>query len=206
MQSETEDGRTSRFVAGILGRPFGLQGFVKFRSLSGETAHLLPLKQLTLRKDGLEYTAGVEAWRITPTGASGATAAAAAGIVKIAGVDSPEAAKALSGSEIIVPRENAAPLGVNEYYIEDLQGLAVTGTAEGEAAPENDSPKNGNPVNGNSVQLGVISGALLGGRELLLEITRADGAVRLVPFHDRFIGTVSLENRTVELRTPWLLE
>ena len=43
---------TEQFVAGIVGTPFGLKGFVKVKPLSGEIEHLLKLTAATLRRDG----------------------------------------------------------------------------------------------------------------------------------------------------------
>ncbi|MDR2135229.1 MAG: ribosome maturation factor RimM [Treponema sp.] len=106
---------TERFVAALVGPPFGLQGFVKVRSLSGEIRHLLNLRRLTLRRGGREQVWELEA----------AEAASSSLLMKFRGIDSPEAAKTLGGAEILLAREEAAPLRPGEYYIEDLKGVEV---------------------------------------------------------------------------------
>jgi 16S rRNA processing protein RimM len=47
-------------------------------------------------------------------------------IVRLEGIDAREAAEALRGSELLVPRAAAPPLGEDEYWPEDLEGCAVT--------------------------------------------------------------------------------
>jgi 16S rRNA processing protein RimM len=196
---------TERFIAGILGPPFGLEGFVKFRSFSGETAHLERLSLMTLRKNGVEKVCRVveikpdrrpqkhDGWR----GHSGG------GIILFEGVDGPEKAKALGGSEIVVSREDAAPLDEGEYYVEDLKGLRLV--ADG-------SDENPSGVEAGAV-LGIVTGAVDGGGGLLLEVNVSDadsndkgGGARLVPFRDEFIGEVSLEKGTIVLHAPWVLD
>ena len=169
---------TKQFVAGIVGAPFGLKGFVKVKSLSGETAHLLRLKSAALRLDGRERVIGIEESSAVPP----------ALIMRFAGFDSPEAAKALNGAELLVDREGAAPLLPGEFYVEDLKGLAVvSGEAGGEI-------------------LGHIVAVIEGGGGDLAEIRLADGATRLVPFRSEFFGDVDLENGRAELKNVWVLE
>ena len=104
-----------RFVAALVGPPFGLQGFVKVHSLSGEVQHLLKPRSFTLRRGDREQVRELEA----------VETAASFLLVKFRGIDSPEAAKTLRGAEILLNREDAAPLGPGEYYIEDLKGVEV---------------------------------------------------------------------------------
>ncbi|MDR1972552.1 MAG: ribosome maturation factor RimM [Treponema sp.] len=165
---------TERFVAALVGPPFGLKGFVKLRSLSGETGHLLKLKQLTLYLAGQEQVREIEA----------VEAAFPSLLVKFRGIDSPEAAKALGGAEILVDRDQAAPLGPGEYYIEDLKGIEVWEGAE--------------PV-------GRITDVLEGGGGSLAELRLTTGETRLVPFRDEFFGEIDIEGRRAELRCRWIL-
>ncbi|MCL2557483.1 MAG: ribosome maturation factor RimM [Treponema sp.] len=167
---------TEQFVAGVVGAPFGVKGFVKVKPLSGESAHLLRLKSVTLRQGGATRTLAV---------AESAEAAPAV-IMRFAGFDSPEAARALTGAEIIVSREDAAPLGPGEFYVEDLKGVEVF-SAEGEA-------------------LGKIVAVIEGGGGDLAELRLADGSSRLVPFRDEFFAEVDAEKGRATLLCPWVLE
>jgi len=46
--------KRDQFVVGLIGAPFGLEGFVKVRPLSGEIDHLLKLRNVTVRQGGRE--------------------------------------------------------------------------------------------------------------------------------------------------------
>jgi 16S rRNA processing protein RimM len=51
-------------------------------------------------------------------------------LVKLAGIDSPEEARPLSGKELEIPVEEAAPLAEGQYYLYQIMGLEVW-TTEG---------------------------------------------------------------------------
>ena len=104
-----------RFVTGIIGAPYGLEGFVKVRPLSGETDHLLNLKSVILRKNGKEKLLEIEESKTIQ----------ASVFFRFKGYSDQDDAKTLNGSELMVDRNNAAVLQPGEYYIEDLRGLAV---------------------------------------------------------------------------------
>jgi 16S rRNA processing protein RimM len=163
-------------VVGFLGAPFGLEGYIKVRSLSGETLHIARLRQAILRREGREQSFDVE--RFDKKGESL--------LIKLKGIDSPEAAKTLKGAEIITGRENAAPLGPGEYYIEDLHGIAVV-SREGEV-------------------LGQVADVLEGGGGDLVEVRLPSGKLRLVPFRKEFFGEVSPEQGRAVLLCRWILE
>jgi 16S rRNA processing protein RimM len=164
-----------RFVSALVGAPYGLQGFVKLHSLSGETGHLLKLRRLTLRQGDREQVREVEV----------AEAAFPCPLIKFRGIDSPEAARVLKGAEVLLSREEAAPLGPGEYYIEDLKGIEVyAGTGV----------------------LGTVNVILEGGGGSLVELRLKTGETRLVPFRDEFFGDIDIEGQRVELLQLWILE
>ncbi|MDR1059524.1 MAG: ribosome maturation factor RimM [Treponema sp.] len=170
---------TERFIAGVVGPPFGLKGFVKIKSLSGETAHLLILKEVLLRQGEGEKLREVEESAPISTPPSSLR-------MKFRGVDTPEAAQSLRGAEIIIDRAHAAPLGEGEFYVEDLKGLAVL-SESGE-------------------RIGEIAGVLEGGGGELVELRLPSGEVRLVPFRNEFFGDVDLPGGRVILLRRWVLE
>jgi 16S rRNA processing protein RimM len=168
---------TERFVVGLVGAPFGLKGFVKVRSLSGETGHLTAMTEVTLRLDGREKKYTLEE-----------TASASSSILmRFAGINSPEEASLLKGAEIIAGRDGATPLKPGEFYIEDLKGLAVV------AADNNEV-------------LGRIAGVIEGGGGDLAEITLSSGERKLVPFRKEFFGDIDLGHGTAALLERWILE
>jgi len=163
-----------RFIAALVGPPFGLTGRLKIESPSGETSHLLGLKKAVLRKgQGEEKEYIIEETFTAPLS------------IKFEGIDSPEAARALKGAEILVPREQAAPLNEGEFYIEDLRGLEVI--AEGKT-------------------VATISDIIEGGGGFLAEVLLVSGSKRLVPFRDEFFGEVDPAAGRAELLKPWILE
>jgi 16S rRNA processing protein RimM len=101
-------------------------------------------------------------------------------------VQSPEAAKALKGAEVIVDSKYAAPLKEGEYYVEDLKGLEVI-TAAGES-------------------VGCIADVVEGGGGDLLEIALSGGEKRLAPFRKEFFADTNLEEGKITLLEPWVLD
>ena len=170
-------GTTKEFIAGIVGAPFGLKGFVKVKPLSGEIDHLLKLKSVTFRHEGKERLLDIKE----------STAAGSALIIRFAGYDNPEAAKELIGAELLVDREGAATLQPGEYYIEDLKGLEVVS------------------ADGNEI-LGHITGIIEGGGGDLAEIRLNNGKLRLVPFRKEFFTEISPEKGRLTLQNLWILE
>jgi 16S rRNA processing protein RimM len=169
---------TESFVVGLIGSPFGLEGFVKAQSLSGETDHLTVRAELTLRRDGKDEVYAVETWKLRAS--SGVL------LVKFAGIDTPEEAKALKGAEIIAGRIHAAPLKPGEFYVEDLKGMEVAA--------------------GGGEVLGRITDIIEGGGGELAEIRLNSGETRLVPFRGEFFGDINPETGKAALLERWILE
>jgi 16S rRNA processing protein RimM len=166
-----------RFVAGLVGPPFGLKGFVKIRPFSGEIDHLLTLRSVVIRQGDTERTLQIEE----------SAAQFPALLIKFAGVDSPEAAKTLGGAELLVDREHASPLKPGEFYVEDLRGLAVAAADTGEI-------------------LGCITDIIEGGGGDLAEIQLANGEKKLVPFRKEFFAEICPEKGRLKLLNRWILE
>ena len=153
---------------------FGLDGSFKVQSYSGETEHFLTLRSIELSKEGKIRHAIVESVRVIGNSP----------LVKISGVDTPEAAKLLAGWDITVDRTFAAALAAGEYYQSDLVGLSVLA---------------------NGVAVGTVASVYDGPQSVLLEVQTENGS-RLLPFMDRFVGDIDVEARTIELWELWFLE
>jgi 16S rRNA processing protein RimM len=167
---------TEKFIIGQVGAPFGIKGFVKVRSTSGETDHLLILQSVILRKDGKERIFKIEEISITPP----------AVLMRFEGISTPEEAKTLNGAQLLADREQAAPLDDGEFYIEDLKGLPV--------------------VCENGTSIGFITDIIEGGGGELAEIALSNGEKRLVPFRKEFFPEINLENKTAVLQNLWCLD
>jgi len=107
-------------------------------------------------------------------------------LIRFAGINSPEEAAFLNGAEIIVPRENAASLKKEEYYVEDLKGLEV--------------------VDREGKTLGHILAVMEGGGGNLAEVKLLSGVERMAPFRKEFFGDVNLEEGKIVLLENWILE
>jgi 16S rRNA processing protein RimM len=175
---------------GRLGAPKGVRGDLKVHSYSGESAHFRKIKVAELR--GADPATGaprVLKLKVARFEGSG-------GDLRIAfeGYPSPEAARALTGMDIIVPRSEGAPLGPNEWYVDDLVGLSLVDASGGATR---------------GAVLAKVRSVLEGGPEPWLEALlpgEAPGRTALVPFRKEFVGEVDLEAGTIELLAPWLLD
>ena len=164
-----------RVTIGSVRTSWGLEGWLKLSSHSGEWDHFRFLKTVELRRrgGGNGRSFEVEGFRMHHGG----------GIIKLSGVDSPEAGKALSGMELWVDREDAAGLESGEWYLSDLVGLVVT-SQSGE-------------------ELGTVIGVIESSDDLL-EVRKADGRTFLVPFRAEFVGEPDLEEGIIILTATWL--
>lgn len=154
---------------------FGVAGEVKIESFSGETDHWLSVERvwLLIRGEKREY-------RVTAARRHGADV-----VAKLEGIDTPEAAKGLTGVEIWAGRSDAAPLNEGEYYVADLVGCGLYH---------------------NGQQHGEVIGVWETGQCHMLEVLCKDGVTRHVPFMAPYIGTVDVSVRRIELLTEWILQ
>ncbi|MCG8451586.1 MAG: ribosome maturation factor RimM [Spirochaetales bacterium] len=168
---------TQNICIGAVRTAWGVRGWVKLISFSGEWQHFSDLETVSLRprKGGVAREYQVEGFRLHHGG----------GLLKFAGIESPEAAKTLSGCEILVSKEQGAPLQDDEWYLSDLVGLQMI-ASDGQIF---------------GTVVGVVESA-----DDLLEVERSSGSRFLVPFRKEFVGEPDLENGTVELTAPQLAE
>ena len=193
---------TESFTLAVIGSPFGLKGYLKVKSLSGETGHLSALKTVNLRQKGKEKEFSVEETMETDE--------VSVLLMKFTGIDSPEAAKVLTGSELVADRAQAAPLKPGEFYIEDLKGLQVIrgngeqGTGNGEGTKNRDGGA-GNSDHNPEI-LGHITDILEGGNGEVAEVKLPSGELKMVPFRKEFFGDINIEEKWAVLFQPWILE
>jgi 16S rRNA processing protein RimM len=160
---------------GRLGAPHGVEGRLKASTYSGETRHFFKLREATLARGDERLRLAVE--EVAEHGAGL--------LIKFAGYDSPEDARALAGMELLVPRDQAAPKGPDEYYYGELIGCSL--------------------VDGERELARVVAIGETGGG-ILLEAELPDGRRSYVPFRKEFTGVVDVEAKTIELLAPWVLE
>ena len=170
-------------ITGRVRGTFGLEGFLKIESCSGEYEHFLNFKEIKLQlpSKGTETQPPGLFYQVEECVVRNADA-----LLKLRGIDSPEAAKKLHGAEILVPRDMACPLERGEFYINDLCNANLV-------------------YKGNSV--GTIADVVEGGGGSLLELSEAaTGRTVYIPFRSQFIGKINIPAKQVELMHRWILE
>lgn len=100
---------------GVVGAPFGVRGWVKFRSFTDPPERLLQHRNLQLCVGGAWV-----AYKIEASGRSGGQLTA-----KLWGVDDRDRASALRGAQIGVPRSELPARDDKEFYRTDLIGCDV---------------------------------------------------------------------------------
>lgn len=102
-------------VLGKIGGAFGVQGWVRITSYTDPPDNILDYDCWHLRRAGQWAAVEVEDGRMTAKGVQ----------AKLAGIESPEAARGYTGLEIGVLRSELPPTAPGEYYWSDLEGLAA---------------------------------------------------------------------------------
>lgn len=181
-------------IVGFVRGAHGVTGEFKVESASGRYDHIASLEEVTLRHDGVCRRCRVES----------AEEGTGTLYMKLAEINTPEEVRKYNGWELVVPRKYAAPLEKDEWYIEDLKqcSLIYKETKDGLAAGA--APAR---------TVGTVTDVLEGGAGYLLEVSLPEGengsakkSKPLVPFNAEFIGTVDIQNRTIELMHLWILE
>jgi 16S rRNA processing protein RimM len=93
----------------------GIKGWVKVHSFTEPRSNLLAYRDWLLDAEGQRWSVRVEA----------ATVSGRNVIAKLAGVDDRDAAQALVGTLVFIPRSELPPCAPGEYYWADLEGLEV---------------------------------------------------------------------------------
>jgi 16S rRNA processing protein RimM len=154
---------------GALAGAWGVQGAVRLKSFCAEPAAIAGYAPL-LTEDGRSF--GVTLLRPL----SGAFAAT------LTGVATREAAEALKGTRLYVPRDRLPALPDDEFYHADLIGLAV--------------------VDAGGAALGRIRAVLDHGAGDILEIARPGAPDLLLPFTHSAVPTVDLAAGRVVIDPP----
>ncbi|MEL3907712.1 MAG: ribosome maturation factor RimM [Treponemataceae bacterium] len=181
MKSWTSD---ELLATAVVRGTFGLEGFLKLESFSGDLEHLIKLKEVFVRF----YNAPLQKKTLEDGVFDVAEVLVRANdvLIKFEGIDNNEQAKQFKSATLLVPRDKAAPLKEDEFYVCDLCNCMLV--YEGE-------------------QLGKITGVIEGGGSQLLELTEAKtGRLVYIPFIEKFIGKINLQEFTVQLMHRWILD
>jgi len=166
----TYDPRT--IAIGVLGKPHGVRGEIGLRLFNLETAAPLAPGPVVLERAG--RSAAHTVTKVRPFGAGL--------LVTFAGVDSREAAGALTHSDVRVERSVLAAPGSDEYFVADVVGCQV--------------------INHDGTRLGVVEKTFWNGAHDVMILRDGPGAAeRLIPLVPEFIREVDTASRTV--RVEW---
>lgn len=157
-----------KLAIGLIQKSFGVWGHISVLSFSGETDHFFRLKKVYIGKKDRFKTYRIESLKKRKNNL----------LIKLEGVDSPEAAKLLVNLEIWAERIYGSPLKKGEYYFADLCKCSVF-------------------LDGQEV--GRINSICEGGVTGLLEIKHKNGKNYFIPFIKKFIKHVDIKARKVYL-------
>lgn len=153
---------------GVVGRPHGVKGELWLRPHNEQGAATFAiLRTLTLHRGGVVQAYPIEKMHVVPDGA----------IVKLVGIDSREAASALTLSEVRAPRATLPPLDPTEYYVGDVIGCAVT--------------------HQNGTALGVAKGTFWNGAHDVMIVEGEGTGEQLIPLLPTFIVSVDVPGRKI---------
>jgi len=152
---------------GVLTAPWGLRGELKLH-LAADLDLARRIKRIYVGRDRRPYDL------------AGVNRRGKAYTVKLAGIDSVEAAETLRGAEIGLPRAEAPPLPQGHYFVDQLIGLRVVTSGGRDVGRVADVLATGANdvyvVRGDSGE--VLIPAI---RDVVLEINPADGLIRIEP-------------------------
>jgi len=166
--------RDAIVVMGEIAGPYGVRGWVKVRSFAESPDALLRFESwwIRSRRDAVWTEFARPEGRMH----SGAL------VVALGGIGTREAALALKGCEVGVPRRALPPAVEGEIYWDDLTGLCV--------------------VNRAGVVLGEVQGLVQHGGHPLLRVERppaAPGPERLIPYVPAIIDRVDVEAGRIDV-------
>ena len=155
-------------------RSFGTKGFFKVKSFSGETKHFLKFKKVYLLNNKRYETFHIEkiqnAHRVL--------------LLKVRGINSPEAVKKYIKCEIWVNKKYACSLQRGEYYVSDLCQCNIF-------------------LKGKMV--GNVKSVFESAHADLLEVIYENDKIMIIPFLDHFVGVVDIRNKRINLREDCVL-
>ena len=158
-------------MLGRVAAPHGVRGSIRVQPLCADPATLLDLPHWWLRRRDADD------W--SPHSIVGCRLHSGAIVAEIEGVATREAAGALRGAHVGVPRECLPPPDADEYYRADLVGMSV--------------------VNRDGRVLGLVVDFVDSGAHPILRVAAADGVERLIPWVAQYVDRVDVDAARIEV-------
>ena len=175
--------KNNNLAIGKIRTSFGVKGFVKIISFSGENDHFYNLEEVILQNESARIR---EKKKIEEVLLHGNDL-----IIKFEGIHTPEEAKKYINWEMWVSRDKVCALREGEYYLADLYGTTLVS-----------APEKGSIVYGKVKSVISDSGTT---DFLEVEAVGEKNKVFLIPFMNKFIGKVDIANKTIELLEEWII-
>ncbi|MBU0968320.1 MAG: ribosome maturation factor RimM [Proteobacteria bacterium] len=158
---------------GEIGRPHGIKGEIKVYPYSGNPENFTSYSRLIVQPPG---EGAAKSYDLHSCRIQGQVA-----VIKLPGVDTRSQAELLTGGQVLVERQEIPELNDDEFYWDDLQGMAVV-TAQGR-------------------QLGTVNRLLAtGAHDILVVVDR--GREYLIPALDEFVVAIDAETGTITVDPP----
>ncbi len=159
---------------GRIAGPYGVRGFARVQVYTEAIDSLLDFDEWLIGRQGRWETRKVAEAVVHGDGL----------VARLEGIDTPEAARALRGSDVAILRGDLPPPEADEFYWVDLVGCEV--------------------VNRNGVNLGRVSSLLETGANDVLVVVSGSGDTRverLIPYVGQVVESVDVPGRSI--RVDW---
>jgi len=167
--------RPGQLLVGVIGAPRGVKGEVRIKSHTGDPKAIGGLGPLTdaaeRRIFAIERVSALKDDLLA---------------VKLKGIETREAAAALTGVELYARRDQLPPPGEEEYYLADLVGLEA--------------------MTSGGASLGRVKAVVNYGAGDILEIAPGSGETLLVPFTKAVAPVVDVEGGRIVIEPPAEIE
>lgn len=161
---------------------FGLEGYLKVLSCSGDYDHFFALERVyvSFSRRRLVLNKYKDDWFYLEK----VSLAFESALLKLKGISTLEDAKHFVGASLLVSKRDASVLKEGEFHAFDLCLCDVFVFAS---------------------KVGKVLNVVDGGAGVLLEVVRNDGVSCYVPFNNEFIGNVDIARKTIELKNDWII-
>lgn len=156
-------------------KPHGVAGLIKIHSYSGDFSHIEAAEEVRI-----SIASGIRTFSIEKKVPMGGEI-----LLKLKGIDTPEAVRAIAGGEIILNRRDVPPCKKDEFFIADLHGCKLI-------------------LNGEEVA--VVVSIVTNAANDLLEVEKIGGGTVFIPMLKQFVGNIDIKARQIELLESWFLE
>ena len=174
MSGPVQQDLRSRIAVGVIRKPHGIHGEASVELWTDSAERFDRLADVTL--------VSPDSSQLRPAAIESVRAHGGRALVRLAGIDSPEAVAELRNWTIEIDERDARSLDEGEYFIHDLIGLTLVDSA--------------------GTRRGVVAEAMEGGGGILLEVERKDGSRFDVPFAASICTRIDMAARTMLVDLP----